>query len=79
MVSNQYNYAYVLPHMRILTHTRMGRPIRVQANIRISGRTLMLQSYEDSCTGTTHLSNHLYRLYFPKVNVLLEYIILATQ
>ena len=22
-------YGYVLPHMRILSHTRMGRPIRV--------------------------------------------------
>ena len=38
---------YVLPHMRILSHTRMGRPIRVWDNI--MSHTRMGVPYEYSC------------------------------
>ena len=37
----------VLPHMRILAHTRMGRPIRVWANI--MSHTRMGVPYEYAC------------------------------
>ena len=47
----------VLPHMRILAHTRMGRPIRVWDNIRIWGRTAVFNSTRTDETALYNLNN----------------------
>ena len=47
--TNEARYhVIVLPHMRILAHTRMGRPIRVWDNI-MSSHTRMGVPYEYTC------------------------------
>ena len=46
--SSKFNLA-VLPHMRILAHTRMGRPLRVWDNIMSHIYTRMGVPYEYVC------------------------------